>query len=512
MTDPIEAIDAAVASVTDPDDERQIAAALRAVSPALVDDVVFGAASSTLGATADGELLGVGVAASPGVGVGAVVFTAESALDAWERGVDVVLVVGETSPSDEPAMRIASAIVTERGGMSSHAAIIARQWGVPAVCGIGVLPVGDTDRLLVDGSTGEVRRLADEWAAPTAPDPMHRGPLDELPASLSTLLGWADDVAGHRIAVLANADLAADAQLAVDLGAAGVGLCRTEHQFLGEPVAILQRLLAADPDALPDVVAHQREALAGVIGAAGPRPVTVRLLDMPGHEFGATPEHNPMLGLRGVRFSVVHPDVLVAQAEGIAHAIADHAPGGVAPDVRVLVPMVALAEEMKWARSVVADTFFRVGIERGVTLPLSVGVMIETPRAALVAGALATHSDFFAFGTNDLTQLAYGFSRDDLDHHLVPAYRRLGFVARSPFETLDGSGVVRLMALAAETGRAQRPGLGLSMCGEHGGDPASIAIALQLGLGSVSVSPYRVPATRLAAAHAVMGPADGGVG
>jgi pyruvate,orthophosphate dikinase len=512
MTDPMQAIDAAVASVTDPSDSAQIAAALRSVSPALVDDVIFGVASSTVGSTADGVLLGVGLAASPGVGVGQIATDPVAALDAWERGTEVVLLVDETRPEDEPAMRVASAIVCRRGGVASHAAIIARQWGVPAVCGIGELDVAEGDRVLVDGATGEVRRL-DDVTIPTeraAAEP-HR-PLEEMPAGLVTLLEWADAVVGPKVSIMANADQAADVVLALALGARGVGLCRTEHQFLGDDTGIISRSLTGEAGALDELTSLQRSTLAALLREVGQAPVTVRLLDAPVHEFGAAHvEHNPMLGVRGVRLSVSRPDLLVAQAEGIAHAIADNvlATDGsdTRPDVRVLVPMVALADEMKWARSVLSDTFFRVGIERGVDLDVPIGTMIETPRAALIGSALATHSDFFAFGTNDLTQLTYGFSRDDLDHQLMPEYRRIGFVARSPFETLDGSGVVRLMALATETGRAQRPDLGLSMCGEHGGDPASISIAIQLGLHEISVSPYRVPATRLAGAHAVLGPA-----
>ena len=509
-TAPLEAIERAVASVRDPADAAQVAAALRAVSPALVDDVVFGIASSTEGSTADGVLLGVGVAAAPGVGVGLVALDAVSALEAWEHGREVVLLVDQTSPADEPAMRVASAIVTRRGGVSSHAAIVARQWGVPAVCGIGALDVAVGEQLLVDGATGEIRRLTDTNAVVA-----HDGPLNELPAALHTLLGWADGVAETRIAVLANADQAADVVLALDLGARGVGLCRTEHQFLGDRAQLVRRLLAGDSGAVAEMVAVQRADLRALIEAATPHPVTIRLLDAPRHEFeGDHAEHNPMLGVRGVRFSVLHPAAIVAQVEALAHAVADVAADqdGALPDVRVMVPMVTLGGEMTWARSVIGDVLFRVGIERGLTISVAVGAMIETPRSALCAAELATHSDFFSFGTNDLTQLTWGFSRDDLDASLLPAYRSRGLVERSPFETLDGSGVVRLMALAAETGRGRKESLGLGMCGEHGGDPASIAVAIQLGLDSISVSPYRIPAARLSAAHAVLGPPAGSPG
>ncbi|MFN8050531.1 MAG: putative PEP-binding protein [Acidimicrobiales bacterium] len=508
MSEPMEAIERAVATVTDPGDDDQLVAAVRAVSPALVDDVIFGVASSVAGSAADGVLLGVGVAASPGTGMGRVAADAAAALDMWDAGGEVVLVVDETTPADEPAMRVAAAIVTRRGGITSHAAIVARQWGVPAVCGIGALEVADGAQLLVDGGTGEVRALdaSDTSDGPAAAE--HHGPLQDLPAALATLLGWADRLASPKIRVLANADLAADAQLALDFGAAGIGLCRTEHQFLGARAELVDAVIAGDPSAAAEMIDLQRADIGAVLAVMGDRPVTIRLLDAPLHEFAAGhAEHNPMLGLRGVRLAVLRPQVIQAQAEAIAHAAADVlAATGVAPSVSVMVPMVALTSEMELARSLIGDAVFRVGVERGVTLAIPVGTMIETPRAALAASGLGGVSDFFSFGTNDLTQLTWGFSRDDLDAELIGVYRDRGLIARSPFETLDATGVVRLMALAAETGRAANASLGLGMCGEHGGDPASIAIAVQLGLDSVSVSPYRLPAARLAAAHAVIGP------
>lgn len=508
MTDPMEAIEAAVASVTDPHDDTQIVAALRSVSPALVDDVIFGAASSTAGSTADGVLLGVGVAASPGVGVGRVALSAAEALKMWESGTDIVFVTGNAHPADEPAIRVASAVVTHGGGTTCHAALIARQWGVPAVCGVGEIEVSAGSQMLVDGSTGEVRAL-DGVSTPAEP---RRRPLDRLPEALTTLLGWADGVANHRIKVLANADVAADAELATTLGAAGVGLCRTERHFAGERASLIERVIAGDDDARAETVKVQRARLFELFVGAGTRSTVVRLLDASRHEFDPThPEHNPMAGLRGIRLMALHPQLLVAQVEAIAHAMADlREHRRVVPDVAVLLPLVSMAPELEWARTVIKDVFFQVGLERGVDLAPTIGVMIETPRAALVAASLARHCDFLAFGTNDLTQLTYGFSRDDLDADLVPAYIERDMFDRSPFETLDGSGVVRLMALAAETGRAQNPTLGLSLCGEHGGDPPSTAIAVQLGIDSVSVAPHRVPATRLAAAHAVLGPVGAG--
>lgn len=505
MSDALDAIDRAVTSVADPSDLGQTAAACRAVSPALVDDVVYGAASGTDGAADRGVLVGVGIAASPGTGVGRVALDAAGALTEWNRGHDVVLVCDETTPADEPALRVAAAVVTRRGGVASHAAILARQWGVPAVCGIGAVDVPAGTTLVVDGSNGEVRRT--DAVAPAE----EHDPLAELPASLETLLGWADALASPTIAVHANADLVADAQTAFDLGAAGIGLCRTEHQFLGERARLVERLIGGDASATAELVDIQRTELRELFEVAAGRPVVVRLLDAPQHEFvPGSVERNPTMGVRGVRLAVLHPAVAAAQVEAIAHAVADVRTEGVV-DCSVMLPMVSSASEVAAVRPVVDDALFRVGVERGTDVSLPVGVMIETPRAALEAAALARRADFFSFGTNDLTQLVYGLGRDEASHALTAAYVEQGLWERSPFQTLDGSGVVRLMALAAEMGRGADDGLGLSLCGEHGGDAASIAIAVQLRIDMVSVSPYRVPAARLAAAHAVIG-AGGGSG
>ena len=503
QTGALGAIELVVGSVSDPTDLAQVRAAVLSVSPGLVDDVIFGAAAPELGAAADGELLGVGTPVSPGFGVGVVVGSSEAALDLFDREIDFVLTVDETGPADEPAMRVADAIVTRGGGVSSHAAIVARQWGIPAVCGVADLAVEPGTTVLVDGSTGEVRRL-DRSLVPVEA----AGPLSELPPALATLLGWADEIAAGSLSVLANADLAADGRLARTLGAQGVGLCRTEHQFLGERRHLLGRVISGDDASVVEMREVLRTAFGALLGAMEGLGVTVRLFDAPLHEFlDDHGEHNPMLGLRGVRLGLTHPHVLTAQIEALCEAIVDQQ---VAVRVGVLVPMVALSGELAAARTIIDAAVQRVSADRGSAIELAVGTMIETPRAALSANGLAGLSDFFSFGTNDLTQLSWGLSRDDLDSTLLVKYRSMGLIDRSPFETLDGSGVVRLMALAAETGRAVNPGLGLSMCGEQGADPASMAIAVQLGLDSVSVSPFRVPAARLAAAHAVL--AVGGIG
>ena len=337
---------------------------------------------------------------------------------------------------------------------------------------------------------------------------MATGALSELPPALATLLGWADEIAAGSLSVLANADLAADGRLARNLGAQGVGLCRTEHQFLGERRQLLGRVISGDDASVVEMREVLRAEFGALLGAMEGLGVTVRLFDAPLHEFlDDHGERNPMLGLRGVRLGLTHPHVLNAQIEALCEAIVDQQ---VAVRVGVLVPMVALSGELAAARTIIDAAVQRVAAERGCAIELAVGTMIETPRAALSANGLAGLSDFFSFGTNDLTQLSWGLSRDDLDSTLLVKYRSMGLIDRSPFETLDGSGVVRLMALAAETGRAVNPALGLSMCGEQGADPASMAIAVQLGLDSVSVSPFRVPAARLAAAPAVL--AVGGIG
>ena len=504
-TTPLSAIEAAVGGAGDEPTPAARLAALNSISPAMIDDVVFGADAARLGAAADGRVVAIGVAASPGVGVGRVAVDPVAALDSWEAGRDVVLVVDETTPADEPAMRVASAIVTRRGSLASHAAIIARQYGIPAVCGVGEIEARAGEQWLVDGATGEVRHLDDDSASQAG----RGGPaLSELPTAVKTLLAWADEVAAGGLVVMANADDENAVRTALSLGASGVGLCRTEHQFLGEAAAVVARLLAGDHEVLAEFAQHQRAALRGVFSAAEDRPITVRLLDAPSHEFGGVTEHNPMLGVRGIRLGLMRPEILEAQAVAAAEAwcdVAEPSSAGrsAAPRVRLCLGVVAFPEEVAAARSIIDAAVERVGSVRGRRIDMAASAMVETPRAALCTAMFATEVDSICFGTNDLTQLTYGLSRDD-SAELVAEYRRRGILERDPFATLDHLGVARLLALAAQTATAANPEIALSMCGEHAADPASIAIAAQLGITTLSVSPYRVPATRLAAARCII--------
>ena len=485
--------------------------------------------------TASAAVLTTGLGASPGAAVGRVYFTADDCVEAADRGERVVLVRNETSPEDVHGMQVAEGILTTRGGLASHAAVVARGWGIPAVVGVEAVQIGDRrftvgaitvaegDVISLDGASGEVvlgeRRVA----------------AAEPPAELATLLGWADDVRGERLGIRANADNAADAAVAVAFGAEGIGLCRTEHMFLADDRLPLVRamLLAADPAAesaaLERLGAAQRADFAEILQALAGRPLTVRLLDPPLHEFlpsveelrlvraersltdeeaallvtaEAWREQNPMLGTRGVRLAALKPGLYEMQVRALLEAaVADRAAGG-SPVVEVMIPLTVARAELVRARGWVEEAVAATAGADG--LAISIGTMVETPRAALVAGELAEAADFFSFGTNDLTQMTFGFSRDDVEARLVPEYLAAGILPANPFRTLDPDGVGELIRLAVERGRAARPGLKMGVCGEHGGDPASIRQLLQMGLDYVSCSPYRVPVARLAAAQAIL--------
>ena len=451
---------------------------LRDVTTAMVLDALHGTADPH-----DGELVATGLSASPGVASGTVATTLDQALDAYDGGCEVIFVRPETTPGDEPAMRIASAVVTERGGLASHAAVISRDLGVPAVCGAGPLQLVDGDLVTVDGATGQIRRGL--GAATTA--------VETLPDWLVEVLEAADEAAAP-FQVWANADRAETAVLARRFGARGIGLCRTEHMFLGSRAPIIGRLLDGDDAAVDEVASVMRDDVGGLLEVMDGLPVVIRLLDAPRHEFGGPEEHNPMLGVRGARLALTRPDLYRAQARAVQAAALELRSRGLDPRPRLLVPLVSLPAELETLASWVREEFGG-----------PVGTMIETPRAALCADRLATRSDFFSFGTNDLTQLTYGWSRDDVEADLLPVYRELGVIERSPFETLDAGGVMRLVSLAVETGRAAQPGLEIGLCGEHGGDPRSVELARLAGIDHVSCSPYRVPVARLAAGHAALG-------
>ncbi|WNZ13428.1 putative PEP-binding protein [Streptomyces sp. 11x1] len=496
--------------------------AVRRITPAQVQELLH----PQLRLTGGEELLAKGLPASPGAATGAVVLSSERALELAADGTRVVLVAGETTPADVPGMLVSAAVLTGSGGIASHAAVVARGAGTPAVCG--------AEGLRVDLAAGTVRigervlREGDPISLDGRSGAVYAGTLRVSvagpPPELSTLLEWADGM--RRLGVRVNADTAAEVDTALALGAEGVGLCRTEHQFLGERLPLIRRvLLAADPaardEALTALERAQHEDFRALLAAVGNRPVTVRLLDAPLHEFLPAPgqaldaaeeqraaalrEANPMLGLRGVRLALLHERLYPAQAEALFAAWADVAATGVRPELEVMIPLVSLPEELAAAAAYVRDAADTVAARTGVRVPYRLGTMIETPRAALLAGELAEHAEFFSFGTNDLTQLTYGFSRDDVERQVLVSYQERGLLTASPFARLDPHGVGALIRLAAEQARDVRPGIKLGVCGEHGGDPESIAFCDDLGLDYVSCSAHRVPVARMAAAHSALG-------
>jgi pyruvate,orthophosphate dikinase len=450
-----------------------------------------------------------GLPAAAGAAVGRIALSSERAVDWSEKGDPVILVAEETSPGDLPGMLAAKAIVTVRGGLAAHAAVVARGLGRPAVCGATALRIdraaatvtsaGQTlaegDLISVDGSSGTI------YAGAVHVVPPRPG------SDLEALLRRADQV--RRLGVRTNADNGRDAALAIQYGAEGVGLCRTEHQFLGERLPLVRRyLLATDPAeeaaALVELAAAQKEDFLDLLAVTGNRPVTVRLLDAPLHEFLGESAHevNPMLGLRGVRLALLRTELYPAQARALFSAWVDIAATGVEPQLEVMVPLVALAGELASAVQSIHRAAAEVQASTGVTVPYTVGTMVETPRAALIAGQLAQIAQFMSFGTNDLTQLTYGFSRDDVEAQLLTAYVERQLLPVSPFASLDPDGVGELLKTAVAAARRVNPAIKLGICGEHGGDPASIELCERLGLDYVSCSPSRVPGARLAAAHA----------
>jgi len=506
--------------------------AVARVDPAALDQLLH----PTLDPKAPRDVLTKGLPASPGAASGIIVFDADTAERRAELGEAVILVRVETSPEDIHGMHAAKGILTARGGMTSHAAVVARGMGRPCVSGAGslsidgkakILRIGDRqlaegDILTIDGATGEV--MAGE--VPTV--------QPELAGDFGTLMGWADKV--RRLKVRANAETPADCQTARDFGAEGVGLCRTEHMFFdaGRITAVRQMILADSEagrrEALAKLLPEQRSDFTAIFEVMAGLPVTIRLLDPPLHEFlpheeaefeevakaadvgvetlkrraAELHEFNPMLGHRGCRLGVTYPEIYEMQARAIFEAALDvAAKSGEAPIPEVMIPLVATRKELELMKAVVEATARAVFEERGKTIDYLVGTMIELPRAALMAGEIAEVGEFFSFGTNDLTQTTIGISRDDAGRFLTQ-YVDKGIFARDPFVSLDVEGVGQLIEIAAERGRKTRSGIKLGICGEHGGDPASIAFCEKTGLDYVSASPYRVPIARLAAAQAAL--------
>lgn len=467
-------------------------------------------------AVSAGRLLTTGLGVSPGAGIGQAVFDADTAARWHQDGRSVVLVRAETRPEDVHGFLVAAGIVTSRGGRTSHAALVARQFGKPAVVGAVGLEIDEANRALhvaggatvkegdwlaLDGGTGEV--IIGEL-------PTIRSEAGDM--HLEQLLDWAD--AERQIGVRANVDDPAEARRARKLGAEGIGLCRTEHMFFAPnrlPL-VKQALLAEDEAArrrtLDELLPLQREDFAGLFRAMDGLPVTIRLIDPPLHEFlpdhEELREHNPMLGTRGVRLALRMPDLVQMQVRAVFEAACDCREHNVLAYPHLMVPLTSSSAELRLERAAIEEVAATVLQERGCRVEYSIGTMIEVPRAALVANRLAEYADFFSFGTNDLTQTTYGISRDDAEQGFLADYLRAGVLQWNPFATLDQDGVGELMRVACERGRSARAGLECGVCGEHGGDPASIAFCMEIGLDYVSCSPFRLPVARLAAAHAAL--------
>ncbi|MER5898797.1 pyruvate, phosphate dikinase [Streptomyces mirabilis] len=503
------------------------------------------------------DQIGRGIAASPGAAVGKAVFDSYTAIK-WSRsGEKVILIRRETNPDDLDGMIAAEGILTSRGGKTSHAAVVARGMGKTCVCGAeelevdtkrrrmtapGGVVIEEGDVVSIDGSTGKVYL----GEVPVVPSPvveyfegrMHAGAddADELVAAVHRIMAYADRV--RRLRVRANADNAEDALRARRFGAQGIGLCRTEHMFLGDRRELVERLILADTeaereDSLKELLPLQKQDFIELFEAMDGLPVTIRLLDPPLHEFlpdvtelsvrvalaesrgdanendlrllqavHRLHEQNPMLGLRGVRLGLVIPGLFTMQVRAIAEAAAERKNAKGDPRAEIMIPLVGTVQELEIVREEADQVITEVQAAAGTNLRLAIGTMIELPRAALTAGQIAEAAEFFSFGTNDLTQTVWGFSRDDVEASFFTAYLEKGIFGVSPFETIDKDGVGSLVKSAVQAGRATRPDLKLGVCGEHGGDPESVHFFHEVGLDYVSCSPFRIPVARLEAGRA----------
>jgi pyruvate, orthophosphate dikinase len=527
--------------------------ALTRVSGAQLAQLMFPRFDASAGTTK----ITTGISASPGAAVGKAVFDSARAVELAERGEKVILVRRETNPDDLHGMIASQGILTSRGGKTSHAAVVARGMGKTCVCGAdeldvdtkagrftapGDITVSEGDVISIDGSSGAVylgevpvvaSQVVQYFEGKLAPDSADAG---ELVQAVHQIMGHAD--ARRRLGVRANADTGEDCARARRFGAGGVGLTRTEHMFLGERRQLIERLIlaedaAARQAALDALEPLQRGDFVEILEAMDGLPVTIRLIDPPLHEFlpdltelsvkvalagddvtekdrklldavRRLHEQNPMLGLRGVRLGLVIPGLFAMQVRAIAHAAADRAKAGGDPRPEIMIPLVGAVQELEIAREEAEKVVAEVAEETGTSVHTLIGTMIEVPRAALTAGEIAKAAEFFSFGTNDLTQMGWGFSRDDVEGAFFSRYIDLGIFGVSPFETIDADGVGRLVAIAVEEGRAARPGLKIGVCGEHGGDPDSVHFFHKTGLDYVSCSPFRVPVARLEAGRAVV--------
>ncbi len=483
------------------------------------------------------ELLTTGLPASPGAAVGTLAFTAQEAVERTNAGERVLLVRKETNPEDIEGMHLAAGILTSTGGMTSHAAVVARGWGRCCVAGAGALHIDEKtrkvtigkrtlthrDTLSIDGSTGEVMLGTVATQEPT------------LSGDFSTVMKWADKY--RKLKIRTNADTPADAARARDFGAEGIGLCRTEHMFFeGERIQAVREMILAETKedrvtAIDKLLPYQREDFEGIFKAMKGLPVTIRLLDPPLHEFlpqdeknqkemaqrlgvsaakvkqrvSQLHEANPMLGHRGCRLAITYPEILEMQVTAIVEAAINCKNRKIDAQPEIMIPLVGAAKELAVLVKLTNETIEKVKKNKKFSgkMDITVGTMIEIPRAALTADDVAKHADFFSFGTNDLTQLTFGFSRDDVNTFL-PDYLKQEILPRDPFQTMDTTGVGQLVEMAVKKGRSTKSDLKCGICGEHGGDPASVAFCHGAGLNYVSCSPFRVPIARLAAAQAAI--------
>lgn len=507
-------------------------------------------------ASAKLEALASGLNASPGAAVGEVVFSSDDACALAEAGRKSILVRWETNPDDLKGMVAAEGILTSHGGKTSHAAVIARGMGAPCVCGVEALKIDAAKKEAVVSGTDVVLHEGDVISIDGTTGSVYLGEVTlvqpELTGDLETILTWADEIrtnakTGRPMGVRANADNPEDAELSLSFGAEGIGLCRTEHMFLGERKQIIQDFILADDQEVKDrALAQLLEAQEGdfyaMLKVLGTHPMIIRLLDPPLHEFLDNPrdlaveiatleagganaqevaqkrellaridsmsEANPMLGLRGIRLGIMYPELIDLQVRAIASAMADLQKEGIATKPEIMIPLVATAAELKAVREQVQAQIDKVAQAKGVSLDIEIGTMIELPRAALTAKEIGEWADFFSFGTNDLTQTTFGFSRDDVESAFIPTYLRKKLLKTNPFETLD-EGVAKLVQAGVDGGRLAKPKLMCGVCGETGGDPDSIHMYYNIGLDYVSCSPYRVPIARLAAAQAKLAAESG---
>ena len=483
-----------------------------------------------------GKVIGRGLAASPGAGTGHIYFTAEDVIKAKNEGIDAILVRLETSPEDIEGMNSSKGVLTLRGGMTSHAAVVARGMGICCVSGVGTFSIDEKTKTLRTGD-GEEFKEGDYISIDGSTGTVYAGQLEMQEASISgdfeTFMSWADEARDLRVRT--NADTPRDAKQAKAFGAEGIGLCRTEHMFFEKDrIFNFRKMICATTveerkAALEKILPYQRSDFEGLFEAMAPYSVVIRYLDPPLHEFlpklpheikelakdlgkseeelhriiDSLKEFNPMMGHRGCRLAITYPEIAEMQTRAVIEAAINVGKKGIKVTPEIMIPLVGDVKELKYVKEIVVSVADEIIKEAGVDLKYEVGTMIEIPRAALLADKIAEEAEFFSFGTNDLTQMTYGFSRDDAGKFL-DAYYEKGIFESDPFAKVDTEGVGELMRIASEKGRGTRKDLSLGICGEHGGDPSSIAFCDSLGFNYVSCSPFRVPIARLAAAQAAI--------